>query len=214
MVPFLFKEIRGVSFSCASSSSVAICKSIGSKITSRRAINNHHERPLNNSQRMNSKSTSNPKVQYQELNIKNLTGRSSEELTDLLSPSNSSLYLLSPTKFLLNEADFFDIIPVPGPIPLEVSKPQWIGGDELSASRPKDQVVVMRVSLHCKGCEGKVRKHISKMEGVTSFSIDLATKKVTVIGDVTPLDVLNSVTKVKNAQFWPPSSSSSSSTSF
>lgn len=27
------------------------------------------------------------------------------------------------------------------------------------------QVVVLRVSLHCKACEGKVRKHISKMEG-------------------------------------------------
>lgn len=24
---------------------------------------------------------------------------------------------------------------------------------------------MLRVSLHCKGCEGKVRKHISKMEG-------------------------------------------------
>lgn len=27
------------------------------------------------------------------------------------------------------------------------------------------QVVVLRVSLHCKACEGKVRKHISKMQG-------------------------------------------------
>lgn len=70
-------------------------------------------------------------------------------------------------------------------------------------TRPQDQVVVLRVSLHCKGCEGKVRKHISKMAGVTSFNIDFATKKVTVIGDVTPLGVLNSISKVKNAQFWP-----------
>lgn len=23
----------------------------------------------------------------------------------------------------------------------------------------------LRVSIHCKGCEGKVRKHISRMEG-------------------------------------------------
>lgn len=28
------------------------------------------------------------------------------------------------------------------------------------------QVVVMRVSLHCQACAGKVRKHISKMEGI------------------------------------------------
>ena len=67
------------------------------------------------------------------------------------------------------------------------------------------QVVVLRVSLHCKGCAGKVKKHIAKMEGVTSFDIDIASKKVTVVGDVTPLGVLNSVSKVKPAQFWPTS---------
>lgn len=31
------------------------------------------------------------------------------------------------------------------------------------------KVVHLRVALHCKGCEGKVRKHISKMEGETGF---------------------------------------------
>jgi copper chaperone CopZ len=83
-----------------------------------------------------------------------------------------------------------------------------------SRSCPRDKVVELRVSIHCKGCEGKVRKHISRMEGVTSFKIDLAEKKVTVIGDVTPLGVLTSISKVKNAQFWPsPTSSSSSSSS-
>lgn len=75
------------------------------------------------------------------------------------------------------------------------------------------KVVELRVSIHCKGCEGKLRKHISRMEGVTSFNIDLATKKVTVIGDVTPLGVLTSISKVKNAQFWPSPTSSSSSSS-
>ncbi|THU52485.1 hypothetical protein C4D60_Mb10t04470 [Musa balbisiana] len=93
-----------------------------------------------------------------------------------------------------------------------------------------------RVALHCKGCEGKVRKHISKMEGetgfehgfdlldsislficgVTSFDIDFEAKKVTVVGAVTASGVLNSISKVQNAQLWPssppflPSSSSSS----
>ncbi|CAN4118991.1 unnamed protein product [Withania somnifera] len=81
-------------------------------------------------------------------------------------------------------------------------------------SCPREQVVELRVSIHCKGCEGKVRKHISRMEGVKSFHIDLASKKVTVIGDVTPLGVLASISKVKNAQFWPsPAASSSSSSS-
>ncbi|GMP50667.1 hypothetical protein CsSME_00017194 [Camellia sinensis var. sinensis] len=53
------------------------------------------------------------------------------------------------------------------------------------------KVVVLRVSLHCKGCEGKVRKHISRMQ-------------VTVVGDVTPLGVLASISKVKNAQLLTP----------
>ncbi|KAL2470436.1 Heavy metal transport/detoxification superfamily protein [Abeliophyllum distichum] len=72
------------------------------------------------------------------------------------------------------------------------------------------KVVELWVSIHCKGCEGKLRKHISRMEGVTSFKIDLAIKKVTVVGDVTPLGVLTSISKVKIAQFWPSPTSSSS----
>ncbi|XP_010505322.1 PREDICTED: protein SODIUM POTASSIUM ROOT DEFECTIVE 2-like isoform X2 [Camelina sativa] len=65
-----------------------------------------------------------------------------------------------------------------------------------------DQVVVLKVSLHCRGCEGKVRKHLARMQGVTSFNIDFAAKKVTVTGDITPLEILDSISKVKNAQFW------------
>ncbi|CAO2839996.1 unnamed protein product [Amaranthus hypochondriacus] len=80
-------------------------------------------------------------------------------------------------------------------------------------NRSRDQVVILRVSLHCKGCAGKLKKHLSKMEGVTSYSIDLETKKVTVKGNVTPLSVLASISKVKNAQFWPSSSSASPSSS-
>ncbi|GLJ49917.1 hypothetical protein SUGI_1061270 [Cryptomeria japonica] len=65
------------------------------------------------------------------------------------------------------------------------------------------EVVVMRVSLHCKGCAGKLKKHISKMEGVTSFAIELEERKVTVVGNVSPMGVLESISKVKNAEFWP-----------
>ncbi|CAD6265521.1 unnamed protein product [Miscanthus lutarioriparius] len=62
------------------------------------------------------------------------------------------------------------------------------------------KVVVMKVAIHCQGCAGKVRKHISKMEGVTSFSIDLESKKVTVMGHVSPAGVLESISKVKKAE--------------
>ncbi|CAN7051852.1 unnamed protein product [Brassica rapa subsp. trilocularis] len=75
-----------------------------------------------------------------------------------------------------------------------------------SGSDQASKVVVLRVSLHChcRGCQGKVKKHLSRMQGVTSFSIDFASKKVTVTGDVTPLEVLGCLSKVKNAQFWTP----------
>ncbi|KAG2371353.1 Protein SODIUM POTASSIUM ROOT DEFECTIVE 2 [Vigna angularis] len=90
----------------------------------------------------------------------------------------------------------------------------WVSdSDQIPSHKPTLQNhVVLRVSLHCRACEGKVRKHISKMEGVTSFSIDMEDKKVTVIGDVTPLEVLASVSKVKNAQLWQSPKSSLPST--
>ncbi|KAJ4958292.1 hypothetical protein NE237_025403 [Protea cynaroides] len=49
--------------------------------------------------------------------------------------------------------------------------------------KPADklQTVVLRVSMHCSGCARKVEKHISKMEGVTSFQVDLENNKVVVI---------------------------------
>lgn len=73
----------------------------------------------------------------------------------------------------------------------------------LSSSPGVTEVVVLRVSLHCQGCAGKVKKHISKMEGVTSFNIDLPKQKVTVVGNVTPVEVLESISRVKNAELWP-----------
>ncbi|XP_071734780.1 protein SODIUM POTASSIUM ROOT DEFECTIVE 2-like [Rutidosis leptorrhynchoides] len=80
----------------------------------------------------------------------------------------------------------------------------------LSSRSSDHQVVVLRVSLHCKGCERKMRKHLSKMEGVTSFNIDFIAKKVTVVGDITPLAVLTSISKVKNAKLLTPTTISSS----
>ncbi|MBA0855310.1 hypothetical protein Goshw_011879 [Gossypium schwendimanii] len=75
---------------------------------------------------------------------------------------------------------------------------------QLASSEHVFQVVVMRVAIHCQGCAGKVKKHLSKMEaGVTSFSIDIETKRVTVMGHVSPVGVLESISKVKKAEFWP-----------
>ncbi|KAI9122161.1 hypothetical protein K1719_006850 [Acacia pycnantha] len=123
---------------------------------------------------------------------------------DSITPAGSSRYLLS-------DAD--DYHPVSALSSTDDNKSQVVLQDETNtASKPSatsDQVVVLRVSLHCKGCVGKVRKHLSRMDGVSSFSIDLAAQKVTIVGDVTPLNVLASVSKVKNAKFWPASASGS-----
>ncbi|KAL5716898.1 hypothetical protein ACHQM5_010003 [Ranunculus cassubicifolius] len=148
---------------------------------------------------------------------KNPTRTSSAKPT---SPPGSSRYLLSETSItdVITECE-----PLPSSLVSIQSKGSWpsVHFDEFpavhqtsssSTATPSNehQVVVLRVSLHCKGCEGKVRKHISKMKGVTSFNIDFAMKKVTVVGDVTPLGVLASISRVKNAKFWPSLSSSSS----
>ncbi|KAI3407676.1 HMA domain-containing protein [Psidium guajava] len=82
--------------------------------------------------------------------------------------------------------------------PKDVAVPE----NQTLASQPKPKMVMLRVSMHCNGCARKVEKHISKMEGVTSYKVDLESKMVEVIGDVTPVQVLESVSKVKNAEFW------------
>ncbi|MCD7447815.1 hypothetical protein HAX54_035292 [Datura stramonium] len=90
---------------------------------------------------------------------------------------------------------------------LTISKRDQENGSKIVPSLPLSdnsfQVVVMRVSLHCQGCAGKVKKHLSKMEGVTSFSIELDSQRVTVMGHVSPVGVLESISKVKRAEFWP-----------
>ncbi|RZC64836.1 hypothetical protein C5167_008529 [Papaver somniferum] len=162
---------------------------------------------------------------------------SKSTITDLFSPRKSSVSkpiadLFTPpgsTRYLLSDSSFIDIDPVSefnprsALVPIRSSSTKEaaaIPKDNLdlaspatlktcSSTRTADQVVVLRVSLHCKGCAGKVRKHISRMEGVTSFIIDFPSKKVTVIGNVTPLSVLASVSRVKSAQFWPSSLASS-----
>ncbi|KAK2643179.1 hypothetical protein Ddye_024942 [Dipteronia dyeriana] len=196
---------------------------------------NYHEKIIN--RKSSSAATTATTKQNENTNS---TRKSSSDITDHLTstippPGNSSSrYLLSDKPFIdwLSESDHHhhhhhhhhrDHVSsalVPTSHTTQTPKPRHdiiSSNDSLalksssSSTKSSDQVVVLRVSIHCKGCEGKVRKHISRMEGVTSFSIDLTAKKVTIIGKVTPLGVLESVSRVKNAQFWPSSTSSSSS---
>ncbi|XP_068653562.1 heavy metal-associated isoprenylated plant protein 36-like [Aristolochia californica] len=79
-----------------------------------------------------------------------------------------------------------------------------VHGNQTLAFQLKPKMVVLRVSMHCNGCARKVEKHISKMNGVTSFEVDLESKKVVVVGDIVPSEVLESVSKVKFAELWLP----------
>ncbi|KAK4481026.1 hypothetical protein RD792_011894 [Penstemon davidsonii] len=135
----------------------------------------------------------------------------------IITPPSSTRYLLSGNVFFDGVSDFDPTLKL---FPVELSDSKVVKTEEescdtkqASSSSCLDQVVVLRVSLHCRGCERKMRKHISTMEGVTSFNIDFTAKKVTVTGKVTPIGVLSSISKVKNAQLWPPTISSSSSSS-
>uniref|UniRef100_A0A0C9QVA6 TSA: Wollemia nobilis Ref_Wollemi_Transcript_6864_1379 transcribed RNA sequence n=1 Tax=Wollemia nobilis TaxID=56998 RepID=A0A0C9QVA6_9CONI len=116
----------------------------------------------------------------------------------------------SLSRFSCSTIDQSAIIPFQQPRPSKpVKAPPIIDKDPASPSSSSSpgatEVVVLRVSLHCKGCAGKVDKHLKKMEGVTSFNIDLPKQKVTVVGNVTPVGVLESVSRVKYAEFWPSS---------
>ncbi|KAL9440557.1 hypothetical protein AB3S75_019263 [Citrus x aurantiifolia] len=77
-----------------------------------------------------------------------------------------------------------------------------VSGNQTLAFQLKPKMVVLRVSMHCNGCARKVEKHVSKLEGVTSYKVDLASKMVVVTGDIIPFEVLESVSKVKNAELW------------
>ncbi|KAL9268677.1 Heavy metal-associated isoprenylated plant protein 6-like protein [Drosera capensis] len=53
--------------------------------------------------------------------------------------------------------------------------------------------VVMKVDLHCEGCAKKVRRSIKHLDGVESATADLASNKITVVGDVDPTQVKEKV---------------------
>ncbi|KAF5744646.1 putative Chloroplast-targeted copper chaperone protein [Tripterygium wilfordii] len=219
---------------CASPASTAVCSSLD-----QRSMVRHSHRHLDRSFSSKAAYTPcssqlpiSPRPSYEKMRKSNsssnrpsdLHRKSSAGVNDLYSPPGSSRYLLresSTTSYIDWNITSNDSDRVSALVPSQPAKPSRrviISSNDSQAliksspSAPsRHQVVVLRVSIHCKGCEGKVRKHISKMEGVTSFSIDLATKKVTVIGDVTPLGVLESISRVKNAQLWPSPTPSSPS---
>ncbi|KAA8549715.1 hypothetical protein F0562_001267 [Nyssa sinensis] len=215
--------MKSIDLFCVSPASTAICSSMNQRSMVRhgtRPIDRNSHRHVGDHRRKGrapvpcSSLPIDPK-RYLQKTQKTSSGKQSELRRKSSADINTDLASTPPgsSRYLLSDRPFFDLLSDSGhdvtPLaPSQPVKPQPLSSHDSpalksSSTRSRDQVVELRVSIHCKGCEGKVRKHISRMEGVTSFSIDLATKKVTVIGDVTPLGVLTSISRVKSAQFWP-----------
>ncbi|CAL4936751.1 unnamed protein product [Urochloa decumbens] len=194
MAPLLFRDMKGLS--CSSPASTAICPSLERQpmVRSHKAIVSASASPLSQvpTEPRTHRHDGKKGQQHKAVVVANGGG--------LVSPAGSSRYLLSGRA--VGSAATEEIQEVEAAPAVDAKREEASEAADAKNTQAQEQVVVLKVSLHCKACAGKVKKHLSKMEGVTSFNIDFAAKKVTVVGDVTPLGVLNSVSKVKNAQLW------------
>ncbi|KAK9196382.1 hypothetical protein WN943_004510 [Citrus x changshan-huyou] len=65
-------------------------------------------------------------------------------------------------------------------------------------------IVELMVHMDCEGCEKRIRRAISKIDGVDSLDIDMDKQKVTVTGYVDERKVLKVVRRTgRKAEFWP-----------
>ncbi|KAG7958923.1 hypothetical protein I3843_10G044600 [Carya illinoinensis] len=65
-------------------------------------------------------------------------------------------------------------------------------------------IVELLVHMDCEGCEKRVRRAISKIQGVDSLDVDMDKQKVTVTGYVEQRKVLKMVRRTgRKAEFWP-----------
>ncbi|KAL6221123.1 hypothetical protein ACLB2K_008875 [Fragaria x ananassa] len=121
-------------------------------------------------------------------------------LDSLCLSSSSSCFCMNYSE---EKQDEFEKSPlIPGEKDQFLRLKDVVAGKQTLAFQLKPKMVMLRVSMHCNGCARKVEKHISKMEGVISYKVDLESKMVVVIGDVLPYEVVQSVSKVKNAEIW------------
>ncbi|KAA0044065.1 protein SODIUM POTASSIUM ROOT DEFECTIVE 2-like isoform X2 [Cucumis melo var. makuwa] len=147
--------------------------------------------------------------------------RSFAKLSDLVAPPppplvGSSRYLLESD----TQSQYFDGLPEVDPVydinPVDDYKElkTEANQDESTSSttqptlsqEPKPTPTKQRVSLAWRVVPrlggSKYIENLLFLLGVTSFKIDYAAKKVTIEGDVTPVGVLASVSKLKHAKFW------------
>ncbi|EOY09867.1 PREDICTED: heavy metal-associated isoprenylated plant protein 21 [Theobroma cacao] len=65
-------------------------------------------------------------------------------------------------------------------------------------------IVELLVHMDCEGCEKRIRRAISKIDGVDSLEIDMDKQKVTVTGYIDERKVLKVVRRTgRKAELWP-----------
>ncbi|KAK7315812.1 hypothetical protein VNO77_34390 [Canavalia gladiata] len=65
-------------------------------------------------------------------------------------------------------------------------------------------IVELKVHMDCQGCEERIKRAISKLDGVDSLEIDMDQQKVTVTGYVEKSKVLKIVRRTgRKAEYWP-----------
>ncbi|XP_057845844.1 heavy metal-associated isoprenylated plant protein 29-like [Cryptomeria japonica] len=66
------------------------------------------------------------------------------------------------------------------------------------------QIVELQVNMDCGGCERKIRKALSQLQGVDNVEIDMSKQKVTVTGYIDRKKVIKAVRGCgKKAEVWP-----------
>ncbi|KAG8061517.1 hypothetical protein GUJ93_ZPchr0003g17495 [Zizania palustris] len=149
MAPLLFKDMK--SLSCSSPASTAICPSLERQpmVRSHKAIAS----PL-------CQVPSEPRTHRQDFRRGQNKAVANGEL---VSPAGSSRYLLS------GRAAAEEILEVEAAAaPAVDAKIKEEQDGDVKNTQSQEQVVVLKVSLHCKACAGKVKKHLSKMAGEPS----------------------------------------------
>ncbi|KAL5218844.1 hypothetical protein ABZP36_019528 [Zizania latifolia] len=152
MAPLLFKDMK--SLSCSSPASTAICPSLERQpmVRSHKAIAS----PL-------CQVPSEPRTHRQDCK----RGQHKAVANgDLVSPAGSSRYLLSGRAAAAAAEEIHEVEAAAAPAVDAKIKEEQAG--DVKNTQSQEQVVVLKVSLHCKACAGKVKKHLSKMAGEPS----------------------------------------------
>ncbi|XP_047329367.1 heavy metal-associated isoprenylated plant protein 35-like [Impatiens glandulifera] len=75
--------------------------------------------------------------------------------------------------------------------------------EESSSGQMKLKTWVLKVSIHCKGCQKKVIKLLTGVEGVHKLDVDLKHQSVIVTGNVDANTLINKLIKSgRNAELW------------